>query len=477
MKALARYLRSSTFRLAVVYLLLFEGSVCVVLGFVYWTTAMHLELEADAAIDRELRSLTARYRGRGLASFSRVLEDRVARSPRGPFIYLFATAGRRSLAGNVSGWPDAAPAPDGWIEFPLRTAREPDDTPHLARARVSALPGGLLLLVGRDMYEIDRACRRIRLALAWSVGLTFILAVAGALAMGRGTMRRIDAINRASREIMRGDLARRIPTRGTRDDFDQLAEQLNAMLDRIQELMDGIRRVTDDIAHDLKTPLTRLRTRLEELRGGGGLGRASAESVEAAIGESDRLLATFAALLRIARVESRPSGEGLASMDLGALARDAVELYEPYAQEHGREAAFVGGAEALAVTGDRDLLFQAVSNLVDNALRHGEGRVVVEAGAAPAPEGGRRGRIVVRDEGPGVPEADRERVFRRFVRLEASRNTAGNGLGLALVEAVAALHGGTVELGENEASRRGSGLRATLYLPIDGGGPALPHAK
>ena len=474
MSAFARYLRSSTFRLAVVYLLLFEGSVCVVLGFVYWTTAMHLELEADSAIDREIRSLTARYRGRGLASFSRVLDDRVARSPRGPFIYLFATAGRRALAGNVSGWPDAAPDPDGWLEFPLWTAREPDDTPHLARARLSALPGGLVLLVGRDMHEIDRACRRIRLALAWSFGLTLILAVMGALAMGRGTMRRIDAINRASREIMRGDLARRIPTRGTRDDFDQLAEQLNAMLDRIQELMDGIRRVSDDIAHDLKTPLTRLRTRLEELRDSGRLGQASTESVEAAIGESDRLLATFAALLRIARVESRATTEVFTSMDLGALARDAVELYEPYAQEHGREVAFLGEAAGLSLTGDRDLLFQALSNLVDNALRHGRGTVVVEAGAVPAPGGGRCGRIVVRDEGPGIPEADRERVFRRFVRLEASRNTAGNGLGLALVEAVAALHAGTVELAENEASRDGPGLRVTVYLPV---GDASPRPR
>ena len=479
MKAIARYFRSSTFRLAVVYLLLFEGSVCVVLGFVYWTTAMHLETEADAAIDRELRSLAARYRGRGLASFSRVLDDRVARSPRGPFIYLFATAGRRALAGNVSGWPDTAPAADGWVEFPLRTALEPDDTPHLARARVAALPGGLLLLVGRDMHEIDRACRRIRLALAWSFGLTLLLAVAGAFAMGRGTMRRIDAINRASREIMGGDLARRIPTRGTRDDFDQLAEQLNAMLDRIQALMDGIRRVTDDIAHDLKTPLTRLRTRLESLRDEGGLGRASAASVEAAIGESDRLLTTFAALLRIARVEARPAGEGLASLDLGTLARDAAELYEPYAEEQGREVSFAGGAAPLTVVGDRDLLFQAVSNLVDNALRHGAGRVVVEADAVPGPgpDGGRRGRIVVRDEGPGVAAADRERVFRRFVRLEASRNTAGNGLGLALVEAVAALHGGTVELGENEASRRGPGLRATLCLPLGGALPAGGRAS
>ena len=476
MKAFARYLRSSTFRLAVVYLLLFEGSVCVVLGFVYWTTAMHLEMEADSAIERELGSLTHRYRGRGLGSFSRVLEDRVARSPRGPFIYLFATAGRRALAGNVSGWPDIAPDAQGWLEFPLWAAREPDDTPHLARARVSSLPGGLLLLVGRDMHEIDRACRRIRLALAWSVGLTLILAVAGALAMSRGTMRRIDAINRTSREIMRGDLARRIPTRGTRDDFDQLAEQLNAMLDRIQELMDGIRRVTDDIAHDLKTPLTRLRTRLEALRDGGGLGEGSADSVEAAIGESDRLLATFAALLRIARVESRSTGEGLTSMDLGALARDALDLYEPYAHEHGREALFLGEAAALTVTGDRDLLFQALSNLVDNALRHGEGRVVVEAGAVPAPGGGLRGRIVVRDEGPGIPEADRERVFRRFVRLEASRNTAGNGLGLALVEAVAALHGGTVELAENEASRGGPGLKATVFLPA-GGAPPPSRAR
>ena len=474
MKALARYLRSSTFRLAVVYLLVFEGSAGVVLGFVYWTTAMHLEMEADAAIDRELLSLTERYRGRGLSSFTRVLEDRVARSPRGPFIYLFATAGRRALAGNVSGWPDAAPGPQGWLEFPLWAAREPDDTPHLARARVSSLPGGLRLLVGRDMYEIDRACRRIRIALAWGLGLMLVLGVAGALAMSRGTMRRIDSINRASREIMHGDLARRIPTRGTRDDFDQLAEQLNAMLDRIQELMDGIRRVTDDIAHDLKTPLTRLRTRLEELRDGGGLGQASAESVRAAIAESDRLLATFAALLRIARVESRPTGEGLASMDLGALARDAVELYEPYAQEHGREVAFRGETAALTVTGDRDLMFQALSNLVDNALRHGDGRVFVEASAVPGPGGGIRGRIVVRDEGPGIPEGDRERVFRRFVRLEASRNTAGNGLGLALVEAVAALHGGTVELGENEASRGGRGLKATLHVP---GGGAPPPSR
>ena len=473
MKALARYLRSSTFRLAVVYLLLFEGSVCVVLGFVYWTTAMHLEMEADAAIERELGSLTSRYRGRGLASFSRVLDDRVARSPRGPFIYLFATAGRRALAGNVSGWPDAMANPEGWLEFPLWTAREPDDTPHLARARISVLPGGLLLLVGRDMHEIDRACRRIRLALAWSFGLTLILAVGGALAMSRGTMRRIDSINRASREIMRGNLARRIPTRGTRDDFDQLADQLNAMLDRIQELMDGIRRVTDDIAHDLKTPLTRLRTRLEDLRDSGGLGGESAESVEAAIGESDRLLATFAALLRIARVESKVTREGFTTVDLAALARDAAELYEPYGHEHGREVAFRGDGEGLLANGDRDLLFQAVSNLVDNALRHGRGRVVVETGTVPAPGGGGelRGRIVVRDEGPGIPEAERERVFRRFVRLEASRNTAGNGLGLALVEAVAGVHGGTVELADNDASRKGPGLRVTLLLPAGGAPP------
>ena len=467
MKALARYLRSSTFRLAVGYLLLFEGSVCVVLGFVYWTTAMHLEMEADAAIDRELGSLTARYRGGGLASFSRVLEDRVDRSPRGPFIYLFATAGRRALAGNVSGWPDAMPGADGWLEFPLWAAREPDDTPHLARARVSALPGGLLLLVGRDMHEIDRACSRIRLALAWSLGLMLVLGVAGALAMSRGTMRRIDAINRASREIMHGDLARRIPTRGTRDDFDQLAEQLNAMLDRIQELMEGIRRVTDDIAHDLKTPLTRLRTRLEELRDSGGLGGGSAESVESAIGESDRLLATFAALLRIARVESKSTREGFGTVDLGPLAADAAELYEPYGHEHGREVAFRGEASGVPVKGDRDLLFQAVSNLVDNALRHGGGRVVVEAASVTAPGGEPRGRIVVRDEGPGIPEADRERVFRRFVRLEASRNTAGNGLGLALVEAVAGLHAGTVELTGNGASRGGPGLQVTLSLPAE----------
>ena len=464
MKGFTRYLRSSTFRLAAAYLLLFEGSVCVVLGFVYWTTALHFEAQVDSSIGREIESLAARYRARGLAGFSRTLDDRIARSPRGPFIYLFATAGRRALAGNVSGWPDTALSSEGWIEFPLGTAREPDDTPHLARARVAALPGGLLLLVGRDMHEIEEACRRIELALVWSVGLTLILAVMGAIAMSRGTVRRIDGINRASREIMRGDLSRRIPTRGTRDDFDRLAGQLNAMLDRIQELMDGIRRVTDDIAHDLKTPLTRLHTHLEEIRDTGGLGEDSARSVEAAIEESDRLLATFAALLRIARVEAKGGAETFERVDLAAIARDAVEFYEPFAEEHGRTLSchLADGGE-LSVVGDRDLLFQTLSNLLDNAIRHGRGRVIVDAG--PAPGRDRVQRIVVRDEGDGIPEADRGRVFRRFVRLEASRNTPGNGLGLALVGAVAELHGGAVEIAENEVSRGGRGLRVTLYLP------------
>ena len=466
MNALARLLRSSTFRLAAVYLLLFGGSVCVVLVFVYRTTALHLVAKADASIEMEISSLAERYRTRGLAGLSRLLEDRVRRSPRGSFLYLFATAGRREVLGNLSRWPDVEPDAEGWISFPLLSAREPDDTPHEARARVLTLPGGLLLLVGRDMHEIEEARHYIERALVWSVGLTIVLALAGALAMSRSTVRRIDSINRASREIMRGDLARRIPSRGTRDDFDRLADQLNAMLDRIQELMDGIRRVTDDIAHDLKTPLTRLRTRLEEVRDMGGLGSDSARSVEAAIEESDRLLSTFAALLRIARVESKSSREGFAAVDAAAIARDAVELYEPLAEGDGRLVVFRGCGAELPVVGDRDLLFQAVSNLVDNAIQHGDGRVVVEADPSPARDGGVR--IVVRDEGPGVPDTDRERVFRRFVRLEASRNTPGNGLGLALVSAVAALHGGSVRLAGNEASRRGRGLRVTVDLPGDG---------
>lgn len=465
MRGLARLLRSSTFRLAAVYLLLFGGSVCVLLGFVYWTTARHLDRTADASIEREARTLAARYRSHGIAGLTHLLYGRIQRSPRGPFVYLFADGGRRTLAGNLVRWPDAEASPEGWVDFPLWSVRRPDGAPHRARARVTTLPGGLLLLVGRDVHELAEARRRIERALAWSAALTLLLAVAGAFAMSRSTVRRIDAINRASGEIMRGDLGRRIPTRGTRDDFDRLAGRLNAMLDRIQELMDGVRRATDDIAHDLKTPLTRLRTRLEALRDGGGLGPDAARSVEAAVAEADRLLATFAALLRIARVESKAAGEGFARVDLAALAGDAVELYEPLAERLGRtiELRAEAGEAAAVAAGDRDLLFQAVSNLVDNAVRHGRGRVVVEAGAAPG--GAARRRIVVRDEGPGIAEGERERVFGRFVRLEASRHTPGNGLGLALVSAVAALHGGAVELAENERSRTGTGLSATLDLP------------
>ena len=276
--------------------------------------------------------------------------------------------------------------------------------------------------------------------------------LAGGYALSRTVTRRLDVINEASRKIMAGELGRRIPASGSGDEFDELVSHLNAMLDRIQALMDDVRRVSDNIAHDLKTPLTRLRNELESIREGLG----DDASAERALQEADSLLATFNALLRIARIESGSRRAGFAEVDLAVLARDVVELYQPLAEDKGLQFhADVNGEVRLR--GDRDLLFQAIANLVDNAIKYtpAPGRVSL------ALESGDNARVTVADSGPGIPEAARGKVFERFYRTEDSRRTPGSGLGLALVRAVVQLHDGQVRLEDNDP-----GLRVRLDLPL-----------
>lgn len=257
--------------------------------------------------------------------------------------------------------------------------------------------------------------------------------------LSRSTMRRLEAINETSRRIMGGDLARRIPTRSTDDDFDQLADNLNGMLDTIEQLMEDVRRVTDNVAHDLRTPLSRLRNRLEELKNDAG---ADKSIVEAALADADGLLATFNALLRIASIESGRRRSAFETISLDDVIRDVTELYEPLAEEKEQHLELKVCGK-VSVRGDRDLLFQAFANLLDNAIKYtppgGDIRVLLEEG-----ESGPRLRIV--DSGPGIPMKSREQVFKRFFRLEESRHTPGNGLGLSLVEAVARLHKANIEL-------------------------------
>jgi len=453
--ARTRLLASATFRLALGYTALFALSVLALLGFIYWSTAGFMERQIDATIEADIQGLSERYRLTGLAGLTGLLAERIERGRAGGAVYLLTDARHRRIVGNLPAWPaGASEGAEGWMRF--RAGARGAGERHEVRGRHFELRGGFHLLVARDVHDLRETQALIVETLGWGVAITLLLGLAGGTVMSRSVSRRIEAINQTTREIISGDLGRRVPVRGSGDDFDQLTENLNRMLDRIQSLMDGVRQVSDNIAHDLKTPLARLRHDLERLRAGEGDPAARRALVEQALAEADGLLATFRALLRIARIEAGDRGEGFAPVDLGVVVRDVAELYEPVAEERGQRID-VHAAGGVVVRGDRDLLFQAAANLLDNALKYTpeDGSISVEVEAAPG-----EARLVVADSGPGIPEAERGRVFRRFYRLESSRSTPGNGLGLSLVAAAARLHDADVRLEDNAP-----GLRVTLVLP------------
>jgi signal transduction histidine kinase len=459
----ARYLHSSTFRLALIYMALFGASALLLLGFIYWSTAAYLTQQTDETIQAEISDLAQRYRLTGLAGLTTLISERLSRKPAGSAIYLLVDKSLQPLLGNLDRWPRGATVQDGWMDLQLEGAGTDKTDIHPARARVFRIEGGLLLLVGRDVHDLELTKQRIIFTLAWGLAITLVLGGVGGAMMSRTTVRRIEAINQASREIMSGDLERRIPTRRTGDDFDVLADNLNAMLDRIVSLMEDVRRVSDNIAHDLRTPLARLRNRLEELHLQTETSGANAQGIEPAVAEADRLLNTFNALLRIARVESRHGEESFTTIAMDDLVRDVAELYEPLVEEK-RQKLELQLSGTVQVNGDRDLLFQAIANLMDNATKYTPGGGTIRV--ALMEESG-RGRLVIADDGPGVPEAAREKVFQRFYRLEQSRTTPGNGLGMSLVAAVMTLHHMTIGLEDN-----GPGLRVVIGFETCGSQPA-----
>jgi signal transduction histidine kinase len=317
------------------------------------------------------------------------------------------------------------------------------------------LPGGFRLLVGRDMSESEAFRSRVGDTLGWAGLLTLALGLLTAVVASRNMLRRVEAVSGTAARIMRGDLAQRVPVTGSGDEFDQLAGNLNDMLERIERLMNGMREVSDNIAHDLRTPLSRLRTRLEVALLEPPDAARYAEVMRETIAEADALLGTFNALLSITQAEAGTQRTPLEELDLAEIAGAVCELYEPVAEEAGVELA--GEIERpILVRGDRHLLSQAAANLLDNALKYAAGGPVTVAVRRAAGEA----LLIVADRGPGIPPEQRDKVFDRFVRLEASRSTPGQGLGLSLVRAVARLHGGGVRLEDNEP-----GLRAVLALP------------
>jgi signal transduction histidine kinase len=459
---MVRLLRTNTFRLAALYFLLFAISVTALLLFIYVSTADFIEQQTEATIDAEISGLAEQYQQRGLGGLIEIVRARSA-AEQGNALYLMTDAALSPLAGNLSRWPAAIQIRPGWISFPLQTERHGDNETHEALASVFVLSEGYRLLVGRDLQSAQIFRTRITRTLAWAALLTLGLGIVGGLFMTRNMLHRVESVNRTSARIIHGDLTQRVPLAGTGDEFDQLAANLNAMLDQIERLMIGMRQITDNIAHDLRTPLARLRARLEvTLLERPDVARY-AEALRETITEADHLLGTFNALLSIAEAEAGSRRDTMAVVDLVEIAHSVAELYEPLADDKGLALTVTSDA-ALPVKGDRHLLSQAIANLLDNALKYApEGAVSLSV---------RRdddaARIEVADHGPGVPPDRREAVFDRFVRLEGSRSTPGNGLGLSLVRAVAMLHGGKVWLEDNNP-----GLKAIFTLPAAEAHPRL----
>jgi len=397
-------------------------------------------------VERETQVLAELYRGGGLERVARAVQLRVAdlRPPRRYYLLQSATGER--VAGNL---PPMDPT-EGETVLPvsrLSSARGPkseasgDYYPIVARGL--RLDKGEYLLVGESRYRSIKAQEAILRAFGWSVGITLLLAWVGGGALRTGFLRRIEAINRTTRSIMDGNLSQRVPTLGGDDEIDRLALNLNAMLGRIQSLMENVKQVSDDIAHDLRTPLSRLRYQLEEALD--TVGPGGRPVVERAIVEMDAILETFSALLRIAQIESGARRNAFAPFDFGRVVSKVTEAYIPVAEDRGQSLELVV-KEDVWIAGDRELLTQMMVNLVENPIRHcpASTRITVElrrdaAGAS----------LRIADTGPGIAEVEHEKVFRRFYRLEASRTTPGSGLGLALVRAVAELHGATVQLSDN----------------------------
>lgn len=443
--------RNTTMRLLAAHLVLVAASTALVLGFLYWRVGGVIDDEQRAVVEAEIRGLADDYARGATPALAAAVQQRLEGLQDRDAIYLLATVDGRRIAGNLAGWPPTVAPGAGWTTLQLyRTDRsEPTEISALALR----LPRGELLLVGRDVAARAAFDRTLWRALLWAMAALLGLALATGWFLARLVRVRIAEIDGAARAIMSGALDRRVAVRGTDDEFDRLAGTLNAMLDRIETLVRDLRTVTDSLAHDLRSPLGRLVRHLEGAADEDADPALRRTRVEQALREAENVLATATALLDISRIDAGIGAEQFAAVDLARLAADVTELYEAAAEERGLTLE-CDAAPGLTVTGHDQLLALALSNLVDNALKDAPAgsAVTVSAGIDDG-----HPVLGVADHGPGIPEADRERALGRFVRLDPSRGGPGAGLGLALVAAVARMHGAQIRLEDNRP-----GLRATI---------------
>jgi signal transduction histidine kinase len=450
---LASTLRSTTFRLALAAIVTFGLIASAIFAYVYLSTASFVRSRSDQAITDELSDLRGAYQRSGRAGLIELIRNRIADGGSPGNVYILLDHASAVLAGNLDKWPAAAA--EGWAEFHAPRGSDAASDRRF-RAMSATLPGGDRLLVGADISDLDSFAAQIRAAVIAIVFLMFVIAVVASILVTQRTVGRIESINATSRAIMESGLDKRIPLHGSRDEWDRVAENLNLMLDRIEALMGDVKQVSDNVAHDLRTPLTRMRGRLEKAYHGERSGENDQALIGDTIADLDAVLGMFSSITRIAHIETQARKGEFRTVNLVEIASEVVELYDAAAERDGTDLSIIGDREVL-VTGDRDLLFDAIANLVDNAIKHGRagGRIVVACENVDD-----EAVIAITDDGPGIPACDRDHVFKRFYRLEQSRYTPGNGLGLSLVAAVAHLHGARIELLDQSP-----GVQFKLWFP------------
>jgi signal transduction histidine kinase len=474
--AFGKLVRTTAFRLTLVYLFLFALFAASLLGYFAWNTRRMITEQISTTVNAETGELSEIFGRRGLRGLVGNIENRALRPSAN--LYLLTTPNGQAIAGNVGSLAPGVMGTTGWSETAYRRLDDQDNADHRALVHVTQLSSGFRLLIGRDLEERRRLFGIVAKAAQWSILVVVVLGIGGGIFVARRVLRRIDAMTGTTQRIMAGDLSGRLPVGRSGDELDRLAGNLNAMLERIEALMTGLKEVSDNIAHDLKTPLTRLRNRAEEALAKSATEAEYRAALERTIEESDGLIRTFNALLMIARAESGQARGNMDDFDAAEVANGIHELYEPLAEDDGMSLRVK--TAPVPIHGNRELISQALANLVENAIKYGkpvasaqpQGAVVSMDPRQILIEARRDGDQVllsVTDHGPGIPQADRKHAVERFVRLEASRTQPGSGLGLSLASAVATLHGGELRL-----SDAGPGLTATLAIPaLKGAGDRL----
>jgi signal transduction histidine kinase len=467
-----RLLRTAPFRFALIFVLVFAGAVGMLGAFIYQHTFGTAEREVDAVIDTEFQVLAEVFASEGPAKLRQVVQDRSAWRDGGIYMLIGAPSGV-PLAGNLTALPpEALTADAGFFNFtferPKRDARGAEAGVEIrqGRAKIRRLRASpdaenyFLVFVARDVSDRERLRERTRRLIVQLAVATVALGLIIGLAFAHSLMRQVDAVNKTAQAISTGDMTKRIQLTGAGDELENLAINLNGMLDQIERLMTGMKEVSDNIAHDLRSPLTRIRNRLTAALKSDPAGKD--EALRATLEEAESMIGTFNALLSIARIESGEGAGQMEPVDVVAIAQEMAELYEPAAQDAGFALSLKADATP-PVRGSRALISQALANLLDNAMKYANGGKIIEISVKKSQKG--HVRLAVADDGPGVPAGDREHIFQRFVRLETSRTTHGSGLGLSLVAAIARAHGAALKVDQGNLGGAQPGISIALIFP------------